>query len=282
MFVGLASFISPALCTAGSDDLQIGMANSFFTGRPKVFVDIVRADFADVMKKTTGLAGHLDTTQGPDELGRQLKEGKLHFAILHGHEFASVRKKFPVLQPLLLIGNKLEERAYLIIHRNNNAHSAADLGGKKVALPVDARGHCRAFLEKLVADHGKDRGSSFGSVTNSGSQIDALNELAGGKTDAVIVDSIGLAFYKEIRGPVFERNLKVLLESEAFPAPVIVYHPRTLDEKVITRFREGLLKVPTTELGRQLMKDWNIDSYDPIPKDYEKKLDETLKAYPTR
>lgn len=116
-------------------------------------------------------------------------------------------------------------------------------------------------------------------MVNAVSQKEALDELASGKIDAVVVDSIGLATYKELRGPVFARNLKVLLSSEAFPFPVIVYH-RGLDEKKVARFREGLLKVPTTALGREFMSDWNIGSYDSIPDDYDDKLDETHRAYP--
>lgn len=147
--VDLVLFVLPSIAMAGEAELKIGMANSFFTGRPKVFVDLVGSDFADVMKKTTGLKGHLDTTHGPFELGKALSDRKLDFAVFHGHELASVRKAFPELQPLLIIANQQEERAYLIVRRDSNARTAADLNGKKVAVPVDARGHCRAYLEKL-------------------------------------------------------------------------------------------------------------------------------------
>ena len=78
------------------------------------------------------------------------------------------------------MGNKLEERAYLIVRRDNEAQSATVLVGKKVCVPVDARGHCRAFLEKLASDVGKERNIFFQSVVNSGSQSEALDHVASG------------------------------------------------------------------------------------------------------
>jgi len=276
--VFFASFFLPAVGLAGDEDLHIGMAKSFFAGRPKVFVDIVGDSFANSMKKLTGLDGHLNTACDAYELAEKLKERKLDFAIFHGHEFAAARKRFPGLQPLLIAANKHGDRAYLIVHRNSNARSAADLKTKKISLAVDARGHCRAFLEKL--DNEIDQDKVDFSIQSSVSQIEALNELAQEKVDAVIVDSIGLAFFKELRGQVFAKNLKILLESEDFPAPVIACQKDALDGKIVARFREGLRQAQTSEAGQRLMRDWNIDSFDPVPKGYEQTLNDTFKLYP--
>lgn len=272
-------FLFRGVEAAGQGSLQIGMAKSFFTATPKVFVNIASNEFAELLKKATGFNGELNTSFAPDELGQQLKDRKLNFAILHGHEFASVRKQYPALQPLLIIECKAGERAYVIVRQDSNAHSPADLRGKRIDLPLDARLHCHIFLAKMGSDNSQEKGEFFGSVTKSALQIEALNELANGKVDAVIVDTVGLVDYKKIRGPVFSKNLRILTESEAFPAPVIVYQRGALEDKLISQFRDGLLKAHTTDAGHSLMKDWKIDSFAPVPDDYEKHLEETLKAY---
>jgi ABC-type phosphate/phosphonate transport system substrate-binding protein len=280
ILVAVGSFVLTAVCAADTECLKIGMAKSFFSGTPKVLVDLVGSDFADVMKKTTGLDGELNTSLDPYELGQRLNDRKLDFAIFHGHEFASVRKQYPTLRPLLIVANKHGDRAYLIVHRNSNAQSPADLGGKKVDLALDAREYCRVFLSKIGADHRKGEGDFFGSVMKSALQIEALNELARGKIDAAIVDSVGLAHYTESRGPVFTKNLRILLESDAFPAPVFAYKRDALDEKVIKQFRDGLVKAKKTDVGRRVMNNWKIDSFDLVPKNYDKNLSEVLKSYP--
>jgi ABC-type phosphate/phosphonate transport system substrate-binding protein len=279
VLLAVGPIVVPCPYAVGQEkSLQVGMAKSFFAATPKVFVSIASKDFADLLNKTTGFSGELSSRFGPDELGQRLKDRKLDFAILHGHEFAMLRKQYPTLQPLLIIDCKAGERAYVIVRQDSNAQTSADLRGKRIDLPLDARQHCNVFFSKLGADN-KHEKEFFGSVTKSALQIEALNELANGKIDAVIVDTVGLADYKQIRGPVFTKNLRVLTESEAFPAPVIVYERGALEEKLINQFRDGLLKAHATDAGRGLMKDWKIDSFAPVPKDYEQQLEETLKSY---
>ena len=279
--LALALLALLALPSIGAAErLKIGMAKTFLSGVPKAVVDIVGSDFSDVMKATTGLDGELDTALTPKELGQRLHERKLDFAIFFGHEFAAVRKLYPTLQPLMIVTSKQGDRAHVIVRQGSSMKSAAELSGKKVDVPLDAREYCRVFLSQLKADHRQGGGDFLGSVAQSPLQYDALTELALGKIDAVIVDSVALAHYKKVRGPVFTKNLKVLLESEAFPAPAIVYNPGALDGKVLDQFRDGLRKARTTDDGQRLMDYWKIDSFDPVPQDYEKSLSNTLKSYP--
>lgn len=277
--VAVAAFVLPSICSAGDEQLKVGMAKTFFGSTPKVFVNIAGKDFDRVIKNATGFGGELNTDHGPFELGQRLKDRKLDFAIFHGHEFASVREKDPGLVPLLIVSSKDGERAYLIVRQDSNAQSAADLGGKKVNLPLDTRRHCDVFLAKMSTDHGQKGAKFFGSVAKSTQQIEALNDLASGKVDAVIVDTVGLAAYKDLRGPVFEKNLRIL-ESEPFPSPVVVYRRGALEEKVINQFRDGLLKAHLTDTGRVMMESWKINCFAPVPEDYEKTLSETFKAHP--
>ena len=65
-----------------------------------------------------------------------------------------------------------------------------------------------------------------------------------------------------------------------FPSSVIVFKKGAVDQKTIDQFANGLLKAHETELGRDMMKDWNIDAFERIPNDYAARLAVLLKTYP--
>jgi ABC-type phosphate/phosphonate transport system substrate-binding protein len=275
----------PFLSTSASNQpkpLQIGMTNTFFTERPKSVVEIATSDFKEVMKKTTNLDGELLTKFSPSEVAEKLDTKQLDFGIFHAHEFALVQKKYPDLQPLLIAANKnYVERAYLIVHKNSSAKSIADLRGKKLDMPMGTKQHCRVFLDKHCTDKdSKGLAAFFGSIEKSATQADALDEVAREKVQAAIVDTAGLEIYREVKGPVFAKHLQVLQQSESFPAAVIAYKPGTLDEATRKQFQAGLLKAHLTDQGRDMMKEWNVEAFEPTPKDYAKSLADVLKAYP--
>jgi ABC-type phosphate/phosphonate transport system substrate-binding protein len=267
---------------AQTKSIQIGLAKTFLDDQPAAFIEIATDDFKQAMKQATGFDGDVNGTHDAFALADKL-DGKLfHFGVFHAHELAWVQKKHAQLQPLLIAANaKQAERAYLIVHKNNAAKSIADLRGKKLDLPAGTSEHCRLFLRKLAsAAEAKDPVALFAAVVKSETRNDALDHVARGKVDATVVDAITLAFYKEVKGAVFDKNLRVLAESEVFPPAVIVYRQDTIDQKTLQQFRDGLLKAHTIREGRELMKTWNVDAFEGVPKDYDQRLAEIAKAYP--
>lgn len=262
--------------------MRIGLAKTFLEDRPKSIVAIGTDEFKDVMKKTTGFDGEIGANDGAFELAEKLNSKQTDFGIFHAHEFAWVKAKFPDLQPLLIAANKQHvERAYLIVHQNDPAKTFADLRGKKLDLPKGTTGSSRVFLEKLCTDQAKEKPSAFfGTIAKSASPFAALDEVARGKAQATVVDTIALEFYKEIKAAVFEKNLKILMQSEEFPPSVIVYKKGTLDDATVKQFRDGLLKVHSIPAGRDMMKSWNIDAFEAIPEAYAMSLADILKRFP--
>ena len=262
--------------------LQIGMAKSFFYERSKSSIEIAADDFKDVMKKTTGLDGELIAKYDAAEVAQKLNEKQLDFGIFHALELAWLQKKHADFRPLMISANKQrEERAYVIVHKSSAAKALADLRGKKIDVPAATKQRCRLFLEKHCTDKGqKGLAEFFGAIEKSPTPGAALDDLARGKLDAAVVDETALAHYKEVRGPVFEKNLRVLDQSEVFPPSVIVFKEGAIDQAVLKQFRDGLLKAHTTDQGREMMKEWNIEAFEVMPTDYAKRLDDVLKAYP--
>lgn len=259
--------------------IRIGMAKTFLDGQPKAFTEIAADDFKDVLKKTTGLDGELNPKHNAFDVAEKLDAKQLDFGIFHAHEFAWVQKKYSELTPLLIAADKKQvERAYLIVHKTSGAKTIADLNGKKLDMPTGTKESCRVFLRKLCAD--KEPATFFGSIEKAANQTDALDNVARDKAQATVVDAHALAFYKEVKPAVFEKNLTVLQESDVFPPAVIVYRQGGVAEATLKQFRDGLLKAHTIAEGRDMMKSWSIDAFELTPKDFAKRLADVLKVYP--
>src|SRR5690349_11334500 len=83
-----------------------------------------------------------------DRLGRLLAEGEVDFGVFHGVEFAWARQKYPALRPLVLVVNERPElRACLLVRRGSGINDFADLKGRSCALAKCNRQHCGLFLE---------------------------------------------------------------------------------------------------------------------------------------
>jgi ABC-type phosphate/phosphonate transport system substrate-binding protein len=282
--VGLVAALAVIFADAANQDkpIRIGMPNTFLYEKSQGFVEIITNDFKEVMKQTSGLTGELIPKYGPLEVAEKLNNKQMDFGIFHAHELAWVQKKYPDLQPLVIAADKQHvERVYLIVHKKNPAKTIADLRGKKIDIPVATKAHCRMFLEKQCADKAqKGPAAFFGSIEKSATQAEALDDVARDKVQATVVDTLGLEFYKEVKGPVFAKNLRVLQQSETFPPAVIVYKRGALDAATVKQFRDGMLKVHTTEKGDEMMKTWHIDAFEVPNKDYSKSLADVLKRYP--
>lgn len=262
--------------------IRIGMAKSFLYEKPKSYVDIATEEFKEVLKKATGLDGVMDTHSSAFEVADKLQKKQFDFGVFHAHEFGWVRSKYPDLQPLLVAVNKqYAERAYLIVHTKNAAKTIADLRGKKIDVPTDNSEPTRMYLAKIATEvEPKGLASFFGGIVKSAAAGDALDDLARGKVNAVLVNTPGLEFYKEVKGPVFAKNMRILQQSIVFPSAVIVHKKGAPAQATLTQFRDGLLKVHTIPLGREMLKTWNCDAFEGVPADYAKQISDLLKAYP--
>ncbi len=279
-----AALLVPDCASAGKkpEPVKIGLAKTFLLDQPKSVTGVAEDDFKDVMKKSTALDGELDSKSSAIEIADRLASKKIDIGIFHGHEFAWAAKKHPVLQPLLIALNKQHpEQAFVIVHMKNPAKTIADLRGKKIDIALGTKEPCRLFLDKITSDaQAKNAAAFFGGIEKSNSIIDALDNVAREKVQAAVIDSVSLAHYKDVRGPVYEKNLRVLTQSEVFPPTIVAFVPGKLDDATVKQFRDGLLKAHKVPEGREMMGHWKIESFDPVPADLSKSLERSLKTYP--
>jgi ABC-type phosphate/phosphonate transport system substrate-binding protein len=268
--------------TAGAP-LKLGMVKTFFHDLPKVVIDIVTEPFGELMKQTTGLHGSLSIGEDAFGTAAKLDSNELQFGVFHGHEFAWVQKKYPNLKALMVVANKQHDvRGFVIVHKDNPAEKIANLHGKIIDMPAQTKEHCRVFLGKHCGDNAQnDPKAFFAKIARSDSFVDALDDVCKGKAQAAVVDTITLAFYKDIKGPCFAKNLRVLQRSDAFPPAVIVYKQGALPAATLNQFRDGLLKAHQNPVGADMMKMWSIDGFELPPDNFPQMLADALKTYPS-
>ncbi len=282
--LGIALGLVPTANAQPAKDapLRVGMAKTFFNDVPQVLIDIATEPFPKLMKDTTGLDGILSTSDDAFEAAKKLDANQIQIGVFHGHEFAWAQQKYPKLTPLMIVTNKLHEvRVHVVVPADSPAKSMADLRGKIMDMPLGSKEHLCVYVERRASDNAQPNPNKFfAKIIRSRNANVALDDLCVGKADAVAVDSIALEYYRDIKGPRFNKNLRILQESPPFPQPVLAYKPGAVPAATIEQFRKGLLTAHKLPTGRAMMDMWKIESFDDVPAGYGKSLAEVLKAYP--
>lgn len=280
--LGLAPGNSAAqMADAEAAPIRIGMAQTMFIDVPQPFIDILTHPFGAMMKKFTGIEGKLIVGGDPLTVARKLNDKALDLAVFQGVEFAQVRGKFDALEPLMVaVYHHKKLHAHLVVCKDCQANSVADLKNKDVAIPKKSKEHCRLFLEKHCAECGEQNPRAFfGQVCNPANPEEALDDVLSGKYQAAVIDRSALDYYEYLKPGAFSQ-LKSLKISEPFPPAVIVYRKGALEQAKLDIFRKGLLDAAKNEQSRELMRLMRITSFDPVPEDFAQNLADILRVYP--
>jgi ABC-type phosphate/phosphonate transport system substrate-binding protein len=262
---------------SGNATLHVGMPRTFFHDLPPVLVKIATDPFAVVIRRSTGMNGELVVGTDALAVAHDLGDRKLQLAVFHSFEFGWAQQKYPELQPLMLaVNSQRSVSAYVLVRKDSGLQSFADLKGKDLALPKRSREPTRLYLEHNCKGGSKD---FFSHVVSSRNVEWALDELTRGNVHAVAVDAIGLEFYKDLKPGCFGK-LRVLTESGAFPPSVIAYWQGGLDTKTLALLRDCLLNAHATPLGAEMMRMWEITSFEPVPIEYSAAVAGCIKRYP--
>jgi len=278
----IAGWIGAAIGAAQDGSLiRIGLIRSLFRDTSKPLMQVIMRPFKALMESATGMSGQLVAAGEAKDLAQRLKSGDCQLGIFHGFEFAWARMELPELKPLLIAVPKQQRclRAHVVVRAEGGPKSVADLKGQVVALPYMSREHCRLFLERRCVPPGNSPNSFFSRVAIPRDATDAIDDVLAGSATAAIIDDGDLEAYRS-QFPEYFAKLKVLLQSEAFPCAVIAYYPGKLSQALLDRFREGMLSAKDSRQGRQMMQLCRISSFEDVPDDFDKMLDDIAKAYP--
>jgi phosphonate transport system substrate-binding protein len=260
--------------------IRIGLTDTLFRDNPKDTADRAARPFKTLLEEQTGLNGDVTKDLKPDELARQLKDGKVDIAVFQGFEYAWVRPNDTALKPLMIAVNQQQHvRGLIAVRSDNGAAGLADVKGKTIALARRSRECSQLFLDRRCAAAGKPTKEFFAKVLTPTTPEEAVDAVINGQVDAALTDNCFLDWYQK-RKPTRFAQLKVIEKSEVFPAIVIIHRTGGLDDATLGRLRKGMLSAKDNPRGVELMTMCQMTSFEPIPDDYDKLLTEIAKAYP--
>ncbi len=262
----------------GDSELKIGMLSGMFRDVQPAMVQAMAKPFRDLMLKATNFTGDVEILDDPLELAEKLKSKKLKLGVFHGFEFAWAQQKCDDLVPLIVTvppGGVVQ--GLIVVHVDNPAKSIADLGASGIGIPRGAKAHSLAYLAKARTGLESDCAKPTAQIKLTPEEI--LNAVATGEQKAALVDRCALDGYKTLQPGAF-KSLKILGQSEEFPAGVVCYAKGALCEDEAARIRTGLTGAAKTPSGKLLMTFWNLKGFTEPGKDYQTSLDAILKAYP--
>jgi ABC-type phosphate/phosphonate transport system substrate-binding protein len=106
-----------------------------------------------------------------------------------------------------------------------------------------------------------------------------MHKVIDGDADLTVSD-LGAWNYFQKLYPGPSQNLKVLCQSEVFPATVIAYKKNALTEETVKKLRTGLLAAHESAKGGALMRTIKMDKFEALPASYDDSLKAIQKAYP--
>jgi len=284
--IGALPTSHPALWRVSAEEapavplVHTGLLRSMFKDMPDPLIRVMTTAFKALMEEQTGLASDVNIADNPEELTVRLKEGKLQVGAYHGFEFAWARQKNPDLKPLMIAAKGQPFcRTFVVVRQECKAADVTALQGKTVAVPLLARQHCRLYLKCRCVPKDIAPEKWFGKVSTPRTDRDALDDVADGSADAAVVDDVELEAFRKAY-PKTGARLRVLQQSEMFPAVVIAYQPGALNEETLKRLRAGMIAAKTTERGRKLLGLFHLTGFEEVPDDFERTVAEIAKAYP--
>jgi ABC-type phosphate/phosphonate transport system substrate-binding protein len=260
--------------------LQIGMIQTLFRGAESGAMMAQSEPFSVMLQAQTGLRGQVRVVPDEAEMARLVGNGQLQLGILHGIEYAWIKKQHPDLHPLVVAFNQSTKlRGYVLVREDSAAQGVADLADKSLAFPARSLNHCYLFLDKSIREAGLSPAGFFAESPTVKNAEAALDAVVDGAAVAAVVDGVALDTYRQ-RKPGRAKRLRTLKESGYFPTATVIYKPSTCDQTAAKSFRDGMTQAHQKPMGRQFLNLWRLSQFGDVPEEYGQLLADVLKEYP--
>jgi ABC-type phosphate/phosphonate transport system substrate-binding protein len=261
--------------------VKVGLEKALLRDLSPQLFQVLAISFQTVMEAQTGLAGQLLAIDSADEVRRRLVNGEMELGVVCGVEYGWMNQKHPELEPLMLsVTDRDALEAVIVVAKDAQINCLKDCQGKRLAIPIGTRGDTRLFLSERCRCLGHTIHEFFAKMVMPHCVEEALDNVVDGVVDAAVVDRAGLKMF-ERRKPGRYPRLAVIAESGTFPPCAIVFRRGKIDEATLTKFRDGMVTAHKTVLGAHLMTLMNIKRFELATGDYQKQVDEAVKAYPS-
>jgi ABC-type phosphate/phosphonate transport system substrate-binding protein len=264
---------------SSSDTLTIGVSGDL-TLKPPTTSKSADKTLKSFIKEQTGMDSVITTEKGWRDLVDKLENKKEQLGVFQGYEFAWAQEKFKNLVPLSIAVNIYRyTTVYVIVNRDNKAATFADLKGQSLEYAGDEQPCVKLFVDRQCQDAGSKAGRFFSKITYKENIEVVLDDVVDGVVQVTVADRAGLEAYKR-RKPGRFKQLKEVARSQPFPPAIIAYRRNAVAENLLKRFRRGLEGAREHETGKMMLTLFHLTGFEDPPKDLDKVLARTRKAYP--
>jgi ABC-type phosphate/phosphonate transport system substrate-binding protein len=276
----IAAMTSLSAPAADPVRIQIGVLPTLYRGGEPGFAFAIQKPMLAEIELETGVVCELKLAFNSSDMSKKLKDGRLHFGLCHGFEFAWMQSTEPKLKPLMIaVPTRRPLKAMVAVAISNPAKNLCDLSGKILAIPTGGDALINLFVDRKCRCEEKPPAEYFREITRPLNSETALHELYEDKVQAAIVDGAALQAFAE-RYPARSKLIRTLVESGPFPLSAVVYFEGAVDPATVRLFQEVMGKARDNRAARQLMALMHCEGFDGVPEDYGTQLTEFLKRYP--
>ncbi len=279
--VGLVVLLAaPSAAPAADDTVVVGISDTIFPGLSGPRLQKAIRPFKSLLESAMGRTGKV--VQGGDalELADKLKADKVQMGVFQGFEYAWARQKNPKLEPLVICVNRdRTRRALLVVRAGSSYRKPDDLRDRVLDLPAEVEEHCKLFLRRKCVPEGTPPNRFYKKIARPADTEETLDDVVDGKAQAAVVDGLAWRSYRDSK-PGAARKLRVLLESEPFPCPVIAVQQGRSSAADVKRIRDWLVDAKNKRRGKQLLEQLRLTGFEIMPAGYNRILDDIARDYP--
>jgi phosphonate transport system substrate-binding protein len=151
--------------------------------------------------------------------------------------------------------------AYLIVNKDSDLQSLADLKGKDFAF-TDPESNSGALVPRYwLSQLGATPEAFFRSFTYTYSHDNAIMAVAKNLVDGAAVDGLMWEYYQQ-RNPFYSSKTRIIKKSEPFGSPPLVVS-KSLDAKMKEMLRKNILFMHEDPEGKRILDELMIDNFAP-------------------
>ncbi len=262
----------------GTKPIRVGLSALLFDEQSREQMLEQMKPFTKRVEKQVGVQSEFVIVDSLDALAKQLNDRVIQIAVLSGLHYGWVKPLCPEMKPMLTTAVEGGRLKSVVLVKKDAAFASLDqLRGQSLALPNRTQHFVRFFLEQET----KQPMGDFFKVAPQRNVDDAIEAVIAGKVQAAALSESALQVFQE-RKPARYQRLKILVESEPFPAPVVVFLDKNADRERIDKFSEALLKADDSTEGKQMLTLWRFNGFVRLPADFESQVNHIVQKYPSR
>ncbi len=262
----------------GTKPIRVGLSALLFDEQSREQMLEQMKPFTQRVEKQVGVQSEFVIVDSLDALAKQLNDRVIQIAVLSGLHYGWVKPLCPEMKPMLTTAVEGGRLKSVVLVKKDAAFASLDqLRGQSLALPNRTQHFVRFFLEQET----KQPMGDFFKVAPQRNVDDAIEAVIAGKVQAAALSESALQVFQE-RKPARYQRLKILVESEPFPAPVVVFLDKNADRERIDKFSEALLKADDSTEGKQMLTLWRFNGFVRLPADFESQVNHIVQKYPSR